>query len=49
MQIHTDGTTSAVKKMALLNNAVFGTAQANEGIVLVQHVPVVLQAGIVLG
>ena len=49
MQVHTDRTASAVKKMTLLDNAVLGPTQANERVVFVEHVPVVLRPGIILG
>ena len=49
MQVHTNRAASAVKKMTLINNAVLGSTQANQRVVFVEHVPVVLRPGIILG
>ena len=49
MQVHPDRPAAAVKKMALFNHAVLGPAHAHEGVALVEHIPVVLRPGIVLG
>ena len=47
VQVHPDGTASAVKEMALFNGTIPGTTQPDKSIGLVVHIPVVLQPGII--
>ena len=49
MQVHTDRSAATVGKVTLLDRAILRPPQANQCIGLIQHVPVVLQAGIILG
>jgi hypothetical protein len=49
MQVHPYCTAAAVDKVALLDGAVLGPAQTDQRVGLVVHVPIVLQAFVVLG
>ena len=49
VQIDAYRTATAVSETAVLNRAVFGTAQSNQRVRFIVHVPVVLQTSIVFG
>ena len=49
MQVDADRTAAAMGEAAPFDGAVFSAAQADQRVGLIVHVPVVLQAGVVLG